>query len=279
MTLEDVWEYADKIGLIEGVELLDHHVPDVKDGDLNAGIKLVKEQVESYGWELYGLAPHPHLWRPTVKEQEAEVEKFKKWIDLAADNSVPSMRAQVGGDKSNIKDPNPTKGIEVAKKILDEVLPYAAECGVKIGIETHWSFSSNPVYLERVTEHYKDKFPGSLGIIFDWGNFPSKDLRYKALEIAARPHNHCYSHTKIYRFGRNFQQWGIGGRRNYDSERIVQTFKKNGYKEYFSIEFEGSQSAFKGVYKSAHGVKYAMTDGEHTIHKCFNWKSYKKKYA
>ena len=263
-SLEKVWNIADKIGYIEGIELFDGHIPGWPNGDLDKGIKQVIEEVESHGWKLFGIGPHFKLYqRP--KGVERENIEIKKWIDLASDNNIPDVRAQVGGPFNFEK--NLPKHIQRVVKLLDKVIPYAEERGVKIVIETHHQLSSYPPFLEGITEHYK-KSP-ALGINFDWGNFPNNEARYETLNIATRPYNHAHNHVKIFHFGDNFQET------EYDTIKIIDAYRKVAFQDYFSIEFEGSQNPIKGVYKSVHALKYAISDGQHEIDYDFDWKSLK----
>ncbi|MBD3352016.1 MAG: TIM barrel protein [Candidatus Lokiarchaeota archaeon] len=260
-TLKNVWKIAEEIGEIEGIELLDRHIPGWPDGDLNKGVADVKEQVESFGWKLYALGPHVKMYKSNTTDRKKEIEKYKKWIDLCADNEIPQFRSQVGGNMSFFERNHPIKGVEIVSQLLDEVLPYANKRNIKVGIETHWQYSSNPKFLKMVTERYNDEFQDNLGIIFDWGNYITNKSRYKALKIAAKPQNHCHNHVKFFKFNENFQQTGkIGFRFGYSSQKIVKTFKDNNFKDYFSIEYEGRLSTTEGVYKSVYGLKYAIDD-------------------
>jgi len=275
LSLYDIWKIAKNIGLIEGIELLDRHIPNWPNNNLKEGIKKCSEELETFELKIFALGPHLKLYKLEEREREKEINEFKRWIDYAADFGINQIRSQVGGILKFWDRNGPIKGVNVVSKLLDKVLPYAQQRGVKIGIETHWSFSSNPIFLEKITDKYKESFPNTLGIIFDWGNFNNNKNRYKALEIASRPYNHCHNHVKIFNFGNNFQQVQSKffklSRFNYDSMKIVQQFKKNNFNNWFSIEYEGKLSAIEGVYKSAHSLKYALTDGNHKIDLNFNW--------
>ena len=263
-SLENIWTIAEKIGYIEGIELFDGHIPGWPDGDLDKGIKQVIEQIESHGWKLFGLGPHFKLYqRPRYVEKEAI--EIKRWIDLASDNGVSDIRAQVGGPFNFEK--NLPKHVQRVIDLLDKVLPYAEERDAKIVIETHHQLSSYPPFLEDITEHYKNS--SALGINYDWGNFSNNEDRYETLKIATRPYNHAHNHVKIFHFGENFQET------EYDTLRIVDTYRKNGFKDYFSIEFEGTHDTIEGVYKSVNALKYAISEGKHEIDHDFNWKSLK----
>ena len=61
--LQEIWQIAEKIGYIEGIELLDRHIPGWPNGDLNKGIKNVAEQLENYKFNLFGLGPHFELYK------------------------------------------------------------------------------------------------------------------------------------------------------------------------------------------------------------------------
>ena len=263
-SLENIWNITNKIGYIEGIELFDGHIPGWPNGDLDKGIKLVIERIESYGWKLFGLGPHFKLYQ-RLKWIDKETIEIKKWIDLASDNGILDIRAQVAGPFNFEK--NLPKHVQRVIDLLDKVIPYAEERSVKIVIETHHQLSSYPPFLEEVTEHYKNS--PALGINFDWGNFANNEDRYETLKIATRPYNHAHNHVKIFHFGENFQEV------EYDTMKIVDAYRKAGFKDYFSIEFEAPQNSIKGVYKSVHALRYAITNGKHEIDYDFDWQSLK----
>jgi sugar phosphate isomerase/epimerase len=264
LTLDQVWNILGKLGLVEGIELLDRHIPGIEYGNLNAGVKSVVEKTATYNWPVYALGPHLKMFQ-TNKNIPKEVAEYRKWIDLAADNGIPQIRSQVAGPFGFFAKKLLNKGVAQVKKLLDQVIPYAEQRNVKIGIETHWGYSSWPPFLKAITDIYAES--PALGITFDWGNFWNNEVRYDALDIAVQPHNHCHNHVKIFNFGENFQEI------NYDSMRIVSSFAKNKFKNYFSIEFEGKQPTLEGVYKSVHALKYAISNGKHKIDPNFDYKS------
>ena len=177
----------------------------------------------------------------------------------------PDIRAQVGGPLKFEK--NFPKHVQRVEDLLNSVIPYAEERNVKICIETHHRLSSCPKFLEQITDTFKNS--PALGINYDWGNFPNNEQRYETLTIAVKPHNHAHNHVKIFHFGENFQET------KYDTIKIIDAYRKNGFKDYFSIEFEGAQNSIKGVYQSVHALKYAITEGKHKIDYDFDWKSLK----
>jgi sugar phosphate isomerase/epimerase len=278
LNIEQVFKIVKKIGMVDGIELLDRHIPGWGSADLNKGIKDTIELAKSYNLKLFALGPHLKMFREVESERETEIKEYFKWIDYAHNNGINQIRSQVtGGGKLEIfARLQLSKGLKITSILLDKVLPYAEKQGVKIGIETHWGFSSSPPFLDKITEKYKES--PSLGVTFDWGNFFKCKNRYEALEIAARPHNHCHNHVKFFSFGENFQQLDKKGeeRHYYDSQKIVNTFRQNNFNNYFSIEFEGSQPTLEGVYKSVHGLKYAITNGAHKIDPNFDWNSLDK---
>lgn len=259
-SLDDVWRIAENIGNIDGIELLDRHIPGWLDNNIKQGIKDVAESIDSHGWKLYALGPHLKTYKRFSSSRRKEIAEFKRWIDMAADNDIPQIRSQTGGPFGFIAKRYLDKGVKVCSKLLDEVLPYAEEREVQFGLETHWSYSSYPPFLDLITTKYREN--PALGIIFDWGNFWTNEARYEALEIAAKPYNHCHNHTKIFNF-----KWDVdesaGEKNNYDVYKIVKTFAENNFENYFSIEYEGKLRAIEGVYKSVEMLKSAISDKDY----------------
>jgi sugar phosphate isomerase/epimerase len=265
LTLDQVFGIAQKIGLVDGIELLDRHIPRWSSGDLKAGVAQIKELAASYKFPIYALGPHLKMYQNNSAAEAKEIQNYKKWIDLAADNGIPQIRSQVAGPFGFFAKKFLNKGVKKVQHLLDQVIPYAEKRNVKIGIETHWGYSSWPPFLKAITEIYASS--PALGIIFDWGNFWNNDVRYGALELAVQPHNHVHNHVKIFHFGENYQET------DYDSMKIVRDFAKNNFTNYFSIEFEGKQPTIEGVFKSVHALKYAITNGAHKIPVDYDWNS------
>ena len=135
-TLEDVITIAKNLKYVKGFELLDNHIPGFKSEDteksvVDAGIKKFKKLAEDADMEVYALGPHTKLYQEKVN-LDSEVEKFKKWIDLCADNGIPNMRTQIQGPWGFKLKRNFKPVMDACVYILDRVLPYAVEKKVMI---------------------------------------------------------------------------------------------------------------------------------------------------
>ena len=258
LSLSQVLEICSKMGTIEGIELFDGHLRASDGPDLRSQVQVAKEEIEGLGLELFALGPHIRFRRKGKRRAKKEPSEFKRWIDAAADNDIPNLRVQGGGPIGLFGMGPPEQGIQEYEKILPHVLPYAEERGIKLGLETHGKYSSEPDFLRL----YADKWGDSphIAIIFDWGNFASNDELYRALDVAKEPKLHAHNHVKMYEFDPE-----TGMETGYGAYKIVETFRKEGFSDYFSIEYAGSEDAVVGVFKSAEVLKYCISEKKNPI--------------
>ena len=258
LNLSQVLETISKISEIGGIELLDKHIPSEAGSTLSQQIAKVKKEAESKNLKIYAMGPHLKLWQNNKKAREVEIQNFKKWIDAASENGIPALRMQ-GGRPMFFWDKNRTEhAISVYNHILKEVVPYAENKKVKLGLETHWAHTSQPIFLKRFSEEFGGS--PSIGIIFDWGNFFNNEDRFQALETAALPKMHIHNHVKMFNFDGT-----TGLCTDWDAYMIVDTFRKNKFSNYFSIEYEGKEDGVTGVFKSVEVLKYCISLKQHNI--------------
>lgn len=103
--------------------------------------------------------------------------------------------------------------------------------GLKIGVENHGGFSSDPHLLVALVE-------GIAGCCLDLGNYPIP-IRHDAIKILA-PHA-VHVHAKSYAFD------GMGNETTVDYPAFISLLQAANYQGYYSIEYEGYDAPEQGI--------------------------------
>src|SRR6056297_266100 len=160
---------------VSEVELLDRHV-DIEN------IEKLEKKYRDNGINIFSLAPHVKLLTTEDKVDEM-IEEGKKWLKLAKKINAKMIRVQLSDGPFPRAFPpfedfsdeewadyreQMSKAADFTTKVATPLVEVAKELDVKIGIETHHSYSSNFIYQEELSKKYPS---GYLGWIFDIGNY------------------------------------------------------------------------------------------------------------
>ncbi len=239
---------------IDEVEILDRDV-DVEN------IQDLKKRYKDQNIHIFSLAPHVKLLtkQNTVEEM---IEGGKKWLDLAHQIGAECIRVQLSDGpfprafppfedfseeewedyRAQMED-----AADFTQKVADPLVDLAEDLNVKIGIETHHSYSSNYIYQEEVNKRYPSSH---LGWVFDIGNYENDDLRWKALEVIKD--KTFYVHAKSYKFDEQ------GFETKLDYPKACKILNRAGFDGNWSIEFEGKYNGILGVLQTNEVVKYSI---------------------
>jgi len=192
---------------------------------------------------------------------DAEVERLCGQADIAAILGVAGMRHDATGG---------FKGRERSFKIFDDALrvlaegcrrvtEYAGEKGIRTMVENHGFFCQDSDRLERLVSAVgKENF----GVLLDIGNFLCVDEPPEKATGRLAPfvkHVHCKDfHVKNgnsanpgYGFFRsragNYLRGAIIGHGNVPVQQCLSILKKEGYKGYISMEFEGMEDNMQAI--------------------------------
>ncbi len=143
---------------------------------------------------------------------------------------------------------------EAADYALQCVNPWvklAEELDIYCGVETHHGYSSNYIFQDELNKLVSSKH---LGWIFDIGNFPDDESRYKSLDVIKN--RVYYLHAKAYEFDEN------GFETKLDYPKVCQILKDAGFDGNWSIEFEGKMNGIYGVQKLNELIRYSIAKVE-----------------
>jgi L-ribulose-5-phosphate 3-epimerase len=162
------------------------------------------------------------------------VRNHEKWIYAASDLGCHSIRVNWRGEPKGIEN-DPAKVQEHIKRSADTYRDLVAfgekNGGIKVIIENHGGWSSDPKYLIPLM---KEVDSPNFGTLPDFGNFPSNVDRYDGID-KMMPYAKALS-AKCKDFDSD------GNHIKTDFKRMIEIcVDKHGYHGYIGIEYEGSR--------------------------------------
>ena len=229
--------------------------------------KTVINQLANNGIKVFAIATSTQLVDIPEKVDE-EIEDGKYWIENVSSFGIKYLKFQVGnGPFKPLMQPMDdfdedewqeymclvNEGLEVFQSITTPLVEAAEAADVYIGIETHWGFSANYLFMQAVNNAYPSSH---LGWIYDAGNYENDTMRWRGLEqIKTRTY---YLHAKMYAFDDQ------GFEKTLDYPRICQTLGDASFNGNYSIEFEGKMHGFLGVSRAAELIRYCIAQSKGT---------------
>ena len=241
----------------DGIELLLIQMESEENGYLQ---KLKKRAFDS-GLDIMGLSTHQSFVSPDASKRKENIELTKHQIEVAYSLGIPTIRINTGrwgttkpiGKKSEFDVLMDNKGVESVidgyseeegfKWVIDSIeqcIPTAEKCGVVLGLENHWGLGLTSKGVMKIVNAIDSPW---LSVTLDTGNF--FDNREEQLAELA-PHT-CLIQAKTYYGG---AKWPAFDQINIDYKSIGELMRKNNYKGYISLEFEGNEDANTAIPKS-----------------------------
>ncbi len=254
------WMRENKKNLNQAIDWIADHAKGIefsglnleKDEDPIRKAEAVRKRCEKKGLQIVGYCTGANLLQGTLKEEEAEIERVKREVDVAARLGVKNMRHDVMyGFPKNWKGPKTLnavlKGVVPA---IREIADYAATLGVKTSLENHGFYMQGP---DRVEKLLKTVNHPNYGLTIDLGNFLCVDADPVAAvkqlaKYAIHAHIkdfHVKPKTQIPTMGwfmtptKIALRGAIVGHGCIDLASSLKHLKKAGYKGWLSLEFEG----------------------------------------
>jgi L-ribulose-5-phosphate 3-epimerase len=164
---------------------------------------------------------------PQKKDRLQAARNHHKWVDVAAVLGCHSIRCNTGsGRKGDME------AVKRAAESFSALVEYGKANGVKIIIENHGGFSSDPPSLIALMEAVGQR--EHFGTLPDFGNFPADVDKYDAIR-QMMPYAHAVS-AKCYDFDDD-----TGLETQIDFPRMMKIVTDAGYNGFVGIEFEGGR--------------------------------------
>jgi len=247
LKIEDCIALAAEMGF-DGVEILEVQMHR-KD---NAYLQTLKRQAFTAGMDLCGMSTHQDFVSPKADDRKANIDKTVASIELAYKLGIPTIRVNTGrwGTSRNFDELMKNRGIEPPLdgytdedafpwviESLEKCLPAAEKCGVLLGLENHWGLGLTPEGVLRIVNAVDSPW---LQVTMDTGNF-LEDPYARLEKIAPKT---VFVQAKTYFGG------GVWYTLELDYDRIAAILRKQKYRGYVSLEFEGREDPKTAIPKS-----------------------------
>lgn len=212
-------DWCGELGLA-GTELTSYYFrEDIDDAYLHA----LRRRVLRNGLTISGTAVRNDFCRPDGPEKQADIEHVKQWIDYAATLFAPHIRIFAGTlpDGADKQD-----GIQWVADGIKEVLDYAGQRGVLIGLENHGGITARAEDHLAICDAVGDH--PWFGINLDTGNYRTN--AYEELAMAAPRAVNVQVKAEITR--------NDGSREPTDYARIRDILVEADYKGWVTLEYE-----------------------------------------
>lgn len=196
-----------------------------------------------------------------LRDTDAEIERLKKEVDIAAILGVPVMRHDASGGYG--REVRSQRGFNNALPTLvrgyKEVTQYAKTKGVRTCIENHGYFCQDSVRVEAIINGVADE---NFGALVDIGNFMCAD-EDPAVAVGNLAPYAFHVHCKDFHYkkgtelvppdgffgtrGGNWLRGAIIGHGVVPVEQCLRILKNAGYNGYYTVEFEGMEHPVTGV--------------------------------
>jgi len=220
----------------------------------------LKQRALVNGVALCGLSIHQGFLTPVKEERQKNVAHTIAMIEMAYKLGIPCMRLNTGRWRTSkdfaelmqnrgIEPPAPgytdEDGYPWVIESIEKCLPAAERCGVTLALENHWGLARTAEGLLRIVNAVNSPW---LKILMDTGNFLEEP--YDKLESIA-PQT-AFVQAKTYYGG------GIYYTLDLDYDRIAAILKRQHYKGYISLEFEGREEYRTALPKSLKMLRRAF---------------------
>jgi sugar phosphate isomerase/epimerase len=256
LPIEDCIDQAAAMGF-DAVEILEMQMSKKDDAYLQS----LKRRAFVNGLALCGLSSHQGFVSPNAEVRKQNIDRTIASIELAYKLGIPTMRVNTGrwGTTKSFDELMKNRGIEPPLKgytdedafpwvieSLKKCLPAAEKAGVVLGLENHWGLGLTPEGVLRIVEAVNSPW---LRVLMDTGNF-LEDPYDKLEKIAPKT---AFVQAKTYYGG------GIWYTLELDYNRIAAILRKQKYRGYISLEFEGHEDPRTAVPKSLALLRRAFT--------------------
>lgn len=246
-SIEKCIDLAAEMGF-DGVEILHVQMAETS----NAALQRMKQHAFRLGLDLMGFSTHQSFVSPEKEFREKNIAHTRECIELAFRLGIPTIRVNTGrwGTSKDFDTLMANKGIEPRLPgftdddgfgwVIDsfgELVDYAAECGVVMGLENHWGLGRTAAGVLRVIDAVDSPW---LQATVDTGNF--LENQYEQFEeLAPRA---VLVQAKTYHGGGTWYTLDI------DYDRVARILEKSDYRGYISLEFEGEEDYRTAIPKS-----------------------------
>jgi sugar phosphate isomerase/epimerase len=243
----------------DGVEILEIQMDQDKTDDLGY-LQRLKQRAFLNGLDLCGFSTHQGFVTPDEEKRRQNIKLTIRSIEKAHEMGIPTMRVNTGrwqttksfdelmankGIEPNLPGYSDDEGFRWVIDAFAEITKKAERYGVTLGLENHWGLGRTAAGVIRVIDAIQSPW---LRATLDTGNF--LENRYEQMEQLA-PYA-VLLQAKTYHGGGKWYTLDI------DYERVAQIMRKNKFRGYVSLEFEGQEDYETAIPKSLATLRKAF---------------------
>ena len=219
---------------IRKVEPLDEHFHSTD----SAYVLKVREAMEKAGCRAVDLpcAVHASFYDSDPAERQLAIENGQKWIDVASQIGSPSIRAHVQGRRNVAPDAGLTA--ESLKRLAE----YGASKNIIVNLENDDNRTEDPFFLVQVIEKVSSPYLRALPDFCNSMMTHDQEFNNRAMEAMFK-HAYNIAHMK------DSEGDEKGNFRTVDVKKCFEIAKAEGYRGYFSMEWEGNGEPYAGTQK------------------------------
>jgi sugar phosphate isomerase/epimerase len=211
---------------VRGVELQDIHFPETRPRYLAE----LRRAAADLDLAIIGVGVHNDFGRAATTWRQSEIAKVKQWIEVAEQLGAPQVRVFAGHPEGRAAERWPAM---IAA--LREVATFAAEAGVRLGLENHnhGAFTQTAADQLRVLEDVGHR---ALGHLLDTGNYVDG---WPSVERTADLAVHI--HAKF---------WNVapdGAEPSIDYPKLIEMLRRRHYDGWISFEYEAAEAEATGI--------------------------------
>lgn len=217
---------------IHNVEPLDEHFHSTD----AAYILKLRRAAENAGCRIVDLpcGSKASYYDPDAGKRQAALQNGKKWVDIALELGSPSIRTQISGP------PNLNPDVERAAQSLAALADYGAAKNIIVALENDDNRTEDPFFIVKVLEKVRNPFLRALPDFCNSMMTHDQDFNNRAM-TAMFGHAYNIAHMK------DEEGDDAGHFHSVDVAKCFAIAKAQGYRGYFSMEWEGNGEPFAGT--------------------------------
>lgn len=268
MTQLDCVAKAKEMGF-DAIEFIDlDGAPDLELQKKNA--RKIRAEADRVGIDINAYTIGACLYRDTQEEMDAEVERLKGQVEVAAILGAKVMRHDVCYQLGKTGKARSFDGmLPVIAANARKVTEYAAALGIRTCTENHGFIAQDSDRVERL---FNTVGHDNYGLLVDIGNFVCVDedpqravsrvapyavhVHVKDMLVRSEPADKGWGRTR----GCNYFSGTIVGEGDVPVKKCLEILKNAGYDGYCSIEYEGGADCIYGISKGLRNLKAILAE-------------------
>jgi sugar phosphate isomerase/epimerase len=217
---------------VHNIEPLDQHFSSTD----AAYIKNLRAAVEKAGCHVVDIPcdVHTSFYDTDPAKRQVAVENGKKWVNIALELGSPSIRAHIGGP------PELTPDVDRAAESLKQLAEYGAAKNVIVALENDDSRTEDPFFIVKVLEKVNSPYLRALPDFCNSMLTHDQEFNDRAMEALFK---HAYSIAHV----KDSEGDDAGKFHTVDVAKCFEIAKAQGYRGYFSMEWEGNGEPYAGT--------------------------------